>query len=61
MVWVDNIVIIQVADLKKAETGLSSLKKHIRVINENTLHLRLPKKEMKPEDLLDFLNKSFKI
>ncbi len=61
MVWVDNIVIIQVADLKKAESGLSNLKKHIRVINENTLHLRLPKKEMKPEDLLDFFNKSFKI
>ncbi len=61
MVWVDNIVIIQVADLKKAETGLSNMKKHIRVINENTLHLRLPKKEMKPEDLLDFFNKSFKI
>ena len=61
IVWVDNIVIIQVADLKRAETGLSSLKKYIRVINENTLHLRLPKKEMKPEDLLDFLNKSFKI
>lgn len=61
MVWVDNIVIIQVADLKKAETGLSNLKKHIRVINEDTLHLRLPKKEMKPEDLLDFFNKSFKI
>jgi len=61
MVWVDNIVIIQVADLKKAETGLSNLKKHIRVINENTLHLRLPKKEMKPEDLLDFFKKSFKI
>jgi len=61
MVWVDNIVIIQVSDLKKAETGLSNLKKYIRVINENTLHLRLPKKEMKPEDLLDFFNKSFKI
>ena len=45
MVWVDNIVIIQVADLKRAETGLSSLKKYIRVINENTLHLRLHKKK----------------
>jgi transcription-repair coupling factor (superfamily II helicase) len=61
MVWVDNIVIIQVTDLKKAENGLYNLKKYIRVINENTLHLRLPKKEMKPEDLLDFFNKSFKI
>jgi len=61
MVWVDNVVIIQVADLKRAETGLFNLKKHIRVINENTLHLRLPKKEMKPEDLLDFLIKSIRI
>ncbi len=61
MVWIDNIVIIQVTDLKKAENGLYNLKKYIRVINENTLHLRLPKKEMKPEDLLDFFNKSFKI
>ncbi|HHT9136289.1 MAG TPA: transcription-repair coupling factor [Candidatus Wunengus sp. YC60] len=61
MVWVDSIVIIQVADLKRAETSLYNLKKHIRVINEDTLHLRLPKKEMRPEDLLDFLIKSIKI
>ena len=30
-------------------------------INEDTLHLRLPKKEMSPEDLLDFLKKSIRI
>src|SRR3989338_6313127 len=57
LIRVDNIVIIQVIDLKRAENGLYNLKKYIRVINENTLHLRLPKKEMKPEDLLDFFNK----
>ena len=61
LILVDNIVIIQVIDLKRAETGLSNLKKYIRVINEDTLHLKLPKKEMKPEELLDFLIKSIKI
>ena len=61
MVWVDNIVIIQVADLKNAETSLYPLKKHIRVINENTLHFRLPKKEITPEDLMDYLKKSIHI
>ncbi len=58
LVWVDSIVIIQVADLKRAEAGLGNLKKHIRVINEDTLHLRLPKKGMQPRELLDFLKKS---
>jgi len=61
LIRVDNIVIIHVIDLKRAETGLSNLKKYIRVINEDTLHLRLPKKEMQPEDLLDFLRKSINI
>lgn len=61
LIRVDNIVIIQIVDLKRAETGLSNLKKYIRVINEDTLHLRLPKKEMQPEDLLDFLKKSINI
>ena len=61
LIRVDNIVIIQIIDLKRAETGLSNLKKYIRVINEDTLHLRLPKKEMQPEDLLDFLRKSINI
>ena len=45
LIRVDNIVIIQIIDLKRAETGLSNLKKYIRVINEDTLHLRLPKKK----------------
>lgn len=61
MVRVDGVLIMQVADLKKAETSLYKLKKYIRVINEDTLHLRLPKKEILPEDLLDFLKKSIKI
>ncbi|HHT9129702.1 MAG TPA: transcription-repair coupling factor [Candidatus Brocadiaceae bacterium] len=58
---VDNILIMQVADLKKADTSLCHLKKYIRIINENTLHLRLPKKEIQSEDLLDFLKKSIRI
>lgn len=61
MVKVDGVLIIQVADLKKAESGLYKLKNYLRVINDNTLHLRLPKKGMLPEDLLDFLRKSIKI
>lgn len=61
LVRVDGVLIIQVADLKKAETSLYKLKKHIRVINEDTLHLRLPGKEMSPEDLLEFLKKAIKI
>ncbi len=61
IIRVDNILIMQVADLKKADTSLYHLKKYIRVINENTLHLRLPKKEIQPEDLLDFLKKSIRI
>lgn len=61
VVRVDSIVIMQVADVKKAETNLYSLKKYIRIINEDTLHIRLPKKDMRSEDLLDFLKKSIKI
>ncbi len=61
MVRVDGILIMQVADLKKAETSLYTLKKYIRVINEKTIHVRLPRKEMLPEDLLDFLKKAMKI
>ncbi|TLD41546.1 MAG: Transcription-repair coupling factor [Candidatus Jettenia ecosi] len=61
MVRVDNILIMQVADLKRAETNLYNLKKYIRIINEDTLHMKLPKKEIRPEDLLEFLKKSIKI
>ncbi len=55
---VDDVLIILVTDLKKAGVCLSHLKKSIRVINENTLHLRLTKRKMLPEDLLEFLKKS---
>ncbi|MEK7699108.1 MAG: DEAD/DEAH box helicase, partial [Planctomycetota bacterium] len=58
---VDDVLILQVIDLKKAEACLFHLKKSIRVINENTLHLRLTKRKMMPEDLLEFLKKSIKI
>lgn len=61
MMRVDGVLIMQVTDLKKAETSLYKLKKYIRVINENTIHVRLPQKEMQQVDLLDFLKKSIKI
>ncbi len=61
MVRVDGVLIVQVADLKRAETSMHNLRRYIRVINEDTLHVRLPRKEMVPEDLLDFLKKSIKI
>ncbi len=57
----DDVLIILVADLKKAEVCLCHLKKSIRVINENTLHLRLAKRKTMPEDLLEFLKKSIAI
>ncbi|MCC6324256.1 MAG: transcription-repair coupling factor [Candidatus Brocadia sp.] len=61
MVKVDGILVIHVANLKRAEASLSKLKKYLRVINDSTLHLGLPAKKMLPEDLLDFLKKSIKI
>ncbi|MBM4055446.1 MAG: transcription-repair coupling factor [Planctomycetes bacterium] len=59
IVRVNNILIIQVNELKKAENCLSKLKKNIRVINNDTLHLRLPKDGIRSEELLDYLKKSF--
>ncbi len=61
LIRVDGVLVIQVADLKKAEASLYKMKNNIRIINENTLHLRLPKKGMSPKDLLDFLKKSIRI
>lgn len=58
IVRVNNTLIIQVNDLKKAEICLSKLKKNIRVINNDTLHLRLLKDRMHPEDLVHYLKKS---
>ncbi|MGQ3686120.1 MAG: transcription-repair coupling factor [Candidatus Loosdrechtia sp.] len=56
LVRVDNLLIIKVTDLKKAEKCLGNFEKYIRIINENTLHMRLPKKAIhSSEDLLDFL------
>jgi len=37
-------LVIEVEDLKRAEACLSPLRRRIRVINENTLHLLLPSK-----------------
>ena len=60
IVRVNNILYVRVADLKKAENCLYNLNKYIRIINEDTLHLRLPYNRIKSEDLLEYLNKSIK-
>ncbi|MCF6147461.1 MAG: transcription-repair coupling factor [Candidatus Kuenenia sp.] len=59
IVRVSNILIIQVNELRKAENCLSKLKKNIRIINNETLHLRLPKDGIRSEELIDYLKKSF--
>ncbi len=62
----DGKLVIEVEDLKRAEAHLATLKRRIRVINENTLHLLLPGKSASggPEtgqETLDFLKKVFNI
>ncbi|HHT9140734.1 MAG TPA: TRCF domain-containing protein, partial [Candidatus Tripitaka californicus] len=62
-------LVIEVEDLKRAEACLSPLKRRIRVINENTLHLLLPAKSDSstagvPEagqETVQFLRKVFNI
>ncbi len=57
-------LVIEVEDMKRAEACLAHLKRRIRVINENTLHLLLPGKSAStesPEEALHFLKKVFKI
>lgn len=61
IVRVEGVLIMQVVDIKTVEKGLYNLRKHIRVINENTLHVRIQKKDISSEDLLDFLKKSIRI
>jgi transcription-repair coupling factor (superfamily II helicase) len=61
MLRIDGRVVLEVEDLKKAETCLYDLRRRIRVINDNTLHLQLPKKDASPEEMVHFLKKVFKL
>ncbi|MDR4507819.1 MAG: transcription-repair coupling factor [Candidatus Brocadiaceae bacterium] len=57
----NSILIFHGEDLRKSERYFSHLKKYIRVINADTLHVRLPKKDMRAEVLLDFLKRSIQV
>jgi transcription-repair coupling factor (superfamily II helicase) len=60
----DGRLVIEVEDMKKVEPYLAPLKRRIRVINENTLHLLLPGKSTSgesPQETLCFLKKVFNI
>lgn len=55
-------LVIEVEDLKRAEPCLSPLRRRIRVINENTLHLLLPGKSTgSPQEIVHLLKKVFNI
>jgi len=58
IIRVDNLVILHVSDIKRSETCLHKLRKYIRVINDNTLHLRIPDDVVEPEKLAEFLKNS---
>ncbi|MEE9201090.1 MAG: transcription-repair coupling factor [Candidatus Brocadiales bacterium] len=54
-------LVIEVADLKKAEAGLYGVRHQVKVINEKTVHLELPRRDTSPEDTARFLKKVFKL
>jgi transcription-repair coupling factor (superfamily II helicase) len=60
----DGRLVIEVEDLKRAEACLSPLKRRIRVINENTLHLLLTGRSAStesPKEVINLLKKAFNI
>lgn len=61
MLRINGRVIMVVEDLRKAEACLYEARKRIRVVNENTLHLELPKSALGgPEQTVNFLKKVFR-
>ncbi|MFQ5956698.1 MAG: transcription-repair coupling factor, partial [Candidatus Brocadiales bacterium] len=54
-------VVMDVEDLRKAEAGLYDVRNRIKVINANTVHLELPKRDASPEGTVRFLKKVFKL
>ncbi|HCN19653.1 MAG TPA: transcription-repair coupling factor [Planctomycetia bacterium] len=54
-------VVMEVDDLRKAETGLYDVRHRIKVINGNTVHLELPSRDTSPEGAVRFLRKVFKL
>ncbi|MBI4006902.1 MAG: transcription-repair coupling factor, partial [Planctomycetes bacterium] len=54
---VNGKIILRFLDFKKVERYLKPLKNRVRIINEDTLHLHLPRKNISPEDTVNFLKK----
>lgn len=52
-------VVMEVEDLRRAEAALYEVRNRIRVINGNTVHLELPRKDTTPEGAARFLKKVF--
>jgi transcription-repair coupling factor (superfamily II helicase) len=55
LVRVNGSIIIQIESLKKAESLFRNAKKLVRVVDNDEVHLVLPKKRMSPEESVDFL------
>jgi transcription-repair coupling factor (superfamily II helicase) len=55
LVRVNGSIIFQIESLKKAESLFRNAKKLIRVVDNDEVHLVLPRKRMSPEDSVYFL------
>jgi transcription-repair coupling factor (superfamily II helicase) len=55
LVRANGSIIFQIESLKKAELLFRNAKKLIRVVDNDEVHLVLPRKRMSPEDSVDFL------
>ncbi len=55
LVRVNGSIIFQIENLKQAESFFRNAKRLIRVVDNDELHLVLPRKKMSPEESVDFL------
>jgi transcription-repair coupling factor (superfamily II helicase) len=55
LVRTNGSIIFQIESLKKAESLFRNAKKLIRVVDNDEIHLVLPRKRMSPEDSVNFL------
>jgi transcription-repair coupling factor (superfamily II helicase) len=55
LVRVNGSIIFQIENLKDAESFFRNAKRLIRVVDNDELHLVLPRKKMSPEESVDFL------
>ena len=58
---VNGKIVLRFLDFKKLERCLKPVENRVRIINEDTLHIHLPRKNISPEDTVDFLRKILKV